>query len=110
MAATVPDVQATVAQSQKIIDAAEMLTRHSQVCRLMGQVASHELQLLRRRQQTKDSNGNPVSVLKPAEALQFARAALADERLTEGLATERQEVIDISNLPDSALEKLANGG
>jgi hypothetical protein len=31
------------------------------------------------------------------------------ERLTEGLATQRQE-IDLSGLSDAELEKLANGG
>jgi hypothetical protein len=30
--------------------------------------------------------------------------------MTEGLATERQEVIDISTLSDADLQKLSNGG
>lgn len=95
---THPDVQATAAQVEKIIDAAEMLTRHMKAARLAGQKAILAMQ------------ATDPTTLKPAEALAWLKWAIDAERMTEGLATERQEVIDISTLTDSALEKLANGG
>ena len=95
---TVPDVQATAAQVEKIIDAAEMLTRHMKAARLAGQKAILAMQ------------ATDPTTLKPAEALAWLKWAVDAERMTEGLATERQEVIDLSILPDAALEKLANGG
>jgi hypothetical protein len=105
LAGTVPNVQATVAQAQKIIDAAEMLTRHAGLAKLMGAIAQRELVLIRKKQEADTPTG-----LKPGDVLSLAKVAIDIERMTEGLATERQEVIDISNLPDAALEKLANGG
>ena len=93
-----PDVQATVARVEKIIDAAEMLTRHMQAARLVGQKA---IQAMR---------STDPATLKPETALSWLKWAVDAERMTEGLATERQEVIDLSILPDAALEKLANGG
>lgn len=96
-------VSAAATEVKKIIDSAEMLTRHAQLTKLMGAIAAHELQQLRRKQLAGESTG-----LKPDEALKLARAAIADERLTEGLATQRQEV-DLSNATDEQLEKLAKG-
>lgn len=103
LAANVPSVQAVAAQTQRIIDSAEMLTRHAQLTKLMGAIAAHELQQLRRKQLAGEPTG-----LKPDDALKLARAAIADERLTEGLATQRQ-AIDLTSLTDEQLEKLANG-
>ena len=97
-------VEAAASEVKKIIDSAEMLTRHAQLTKLMGSIAQHELIALRRRQ----LNGEPTG-LKPDDALKLARAAIADERLTEGLATQRQE-IDLSGMSDAELEKIANGG
>jgi hypothetical protein len=92
-----------VRKVERIIDSAEMLTRHAQLTKLMGAIAAHELQQLRRKQLAGEPTG-----LKPDDALKLARAAIADERLTEGLATQRQ-TIDLSSLTDEQLEKLANG-
>jgi hypothetical protein len=96
-------VAAAATEVKKIIDSAEMLTRHAQLCKLMGAIAAHELQQLRRKQLAGEPTG-----LKPDDALKFAIRAIADERLTEGLATQRQE-IDLSGLSDAELERLANG-
>jgi hypothetical protein len=95
---THPDVQATVAHAQKIIDSAEMLTRHMQAARLVGQKAILAMK------------ATDPTTLKPGEALALLKWAIDAERMVEGMATDRQEVIDISTLTDSALEKLANGG
>jgi hypothetical protein len=103
LASAVPSVQATAVQAQKIIDAAEMLTRHAQLTKLVGAIAAHELQQLRRKQLAGEPTG-----LKPDDALKFARAAIADERLTEGLATQRQE-LDLSGMSDAELESIAKG-
>jgi hypothetical protein len=102
-AAILPDVKQTADEVKKIIDSAEMLTRHAQLTKLMGAIAAHELQQLRRKQLAGEPTG-----LKPDDALKLARAAIADERLTEGLATQRQE-LDLSSMSDAELEKLANG-
>ena len=104
---TIAHHDATVASAatevKKIIDSAEMLTRHAQLTKLMGAIAAHELQQLRRKQLAGEPTG-----LKPDDALKLARAAIADERLSEGLATQRQE-LDLSSMSDAELEKLANG-
>ena len=97
-------VVAAASEVRKLIDTAAMITRHSQLCQLMGSIAVYELQQLRRQQLAGEPTG-----LKPDDALKLARAAIADERLTEGLATQRQE-IDLSAMTDAELEKLANGG
>lgn len=92
-----------VRKVEKIIDSAEMLTRHAQLTKLMGAIAAHELQQLRRKQLAGEPTG-----LKPDDALKLARAAIADERLTEGLATQRQEV-DLAGLSNAELEAIAKG-
>jgi hypothetical protein len=86
-----------VNQVERIIDAAEMLTRHAKASRLVGQKAIQAMQMV-----------DPAT-LKPADALAWLKFAVEAERLTEGLATQRQE-IDLSNMTDAELEKLANGG
>ena len=80
----------------KIIDSAEMMTRHSKAAKLIGSIALRAFQ-----------SYDPAS-LKPSEATAMMKLAVEVERLTEGLATQRQQV-DFSNLPDSELEKIANG-
>jgi hypothetical protein len=97
-------VVSAASEIQKLIDTAAMITRHAQLCQLMGRIAAYELQQLRRKQLEGEATG-----LKPDDVLKLARAAIADERLTEGLATQRQE-IDLSSMTDAELEKLANGG
>lgn len=85
-AATLPDVQQTADQVKKIIDSAEMLTRHAQLSKLIGSIAAHEFKLLRRKQEAGEATG-----LKPNDIAALAKLAIESERLTEGLATERQE-------------------
>jgi hypothetical protein len=88
--------QAT-ARVEKIIDTAEMLTRHMKAARLVGQKAILAMQ------------ATDPATLKPAEALAWMKFAIEAERLTEGMATQRQE-IDLSGMSDKDLEALANGG
>jgi hypothetical protein len=104
LASTVPEVKDVASTVTKIIDSAEMLTRHSQLARLMGSISAHELKEIRRKQLEHKPTG-----LRATEILQYAKAAVETERITEGLATERQQV-DFKALSDSELEKLANGG
>jgi hypothetical protein len=75
-----------------------MLTRHMQAARLVGQKAILAMK------------ATDPTTLKPGEALALLKWAIDAERMVEGMATDRQEVIDISTLTDAALEKLANGG
>ena len=96
LAATSPDAQAAARRVSKIIDSAEMMTRHSKAAKLIGSIALKAFQ-----------SYDPAS-LKPSEATAMMKLAVEVERLTEGLATQRQQV-DFSNLPDSELEKIANG-
>ena len=67
-------------QAEKIIDAAEMLTQHNQVAKLL---ISQGVQALR---------GRDPSKLSDKDALAFIKAGIEIQRLTEGLATERQTV------------------
>jgi hypothetical protein len=84
---------------EQIIDAAEMLTRHSKACKLIGRLAVQAFQ------------GYDPATLKPTEAIAMMRLALEYERLTEGHATQRQSLsVDLSGLSDSELEEIANGG
>ena len=54
-------------------------------------------------------NSVEAETLTVREALDLIKWAVDGERLTEGLATQRQE-IDLSAMSDAELEKLANGG
>jgi hypothetical protein len=95
VAATTPDVQQTVEQITQIIDAAEMLTRHSKAAKLIGQIAIDAF-----------LSYDPAS-LKPSEAVQMLKLAIDVERITEGLATERQEAkVDIDTLTQLSDEEL----
>ena len=75
----VPDVRQTVDEVKKI-DAAEMLTRHNQVAKLL---ISQGVQALKDRDPAKISDRDALAMLK---------AGIEIQRLTEGLATERQTV------------------
>ena len=97
-------VEAAAAEVKQIIDSAEMLTRHAQASKLAGSVAMFELNRLRQMQ----VNGAPTN-MKLAEIVNLLKMAIEVERLTEGMATQRQE-IDFSALSDAELEKIANGG
>ena len=96
LASTVPEVRDIASTVTKIIDTGEMLTRHSKAAKMIGSIALRAFQ-----------SYDPAS-LKPSEATAMMKLAVEVERLTEGLATQRQQV-DFSNLPDSELEKIANG-
>lgn len=76
-ASTHPDVQATTAQVEKIIDTAEMLTRHMRAAKMVGQKGLQAIQMI-----------DPAT-LKPAEALAMLKFAIEAERLTEGMATQK---------------------
>jgi hypothetical protein len=97
LASTIPEVKATAQQVQKIIDSAEMLTRHSKLARSLGSIAARAF-----------ASYNPEE-LRPSDALNMAKLAIEVERITEGMATQRQE-IDLKGLSDAELERLANGG
>lgn len=91
-----PSAQKVTEAAEAIIDLAEMLTRHANACKLVGSRAIARMKSI-----------NPDD-LSPDEALRMLKWAIEAERLTEGLATQRQE-IDVSKLSDEELEKLANG-
>jgi hypothetical protein len=80
--ATQPGIQETVEQAARIIDAAEMLTRHMKAARLVGQKALQAMQL------------TDPSTLKPSDAINWIRWAVEAERLVEGMAGSKTEVID----------------
>ena len=94
--ATVPEAQHVAQQVSKLVDTAEMLTRHIKAARLAGQKALQAMQ------------ATDPATLKPQEALAWLKFAVEAERLAEGLATERQE-IDLSTLSDEELDRLING-
>jgi flagellar hook-basal body complex protein FliE len=94
--ATVPEAQHVAQQVSKLVDTAEMLTRHIKAARLAGQKAIQSMQ------------STDPTTLKPQEALAWLKFAVEAERLAEGLATERQE-IDLSTLSDEELDRLING-
>jgi hypothetical protein len=92
---TVPDAQQVASRVEKIIDSAEMLTRHSKAAKLIGSIALKAFQ-------TYDP-----ATLKPSEATQMMKLAVEVERITEGLATERQEMkLDLKGMSDAELQKL----
>lgn len=85
------------ARVEQLIDFAEMSARHMKAFRLAGSKAIAKL-----------ASVDPQT-LTVREALDLMKWAVDGERLTEGLATQRQE-IDLSTMTDAELEKLANGG
>jgi hypothetical protein len=92
-----PGVKETAEQVTKLVDTAEMFSRHIKAARLAGQKAIQAMQ------QT-----DPAT-LKPEQALAWLKFAVEAERLTEGLATQRQEV-DLAGLSNAELEAIAKGG
>ena len=97
MAAAQPGVAETVATAQKIIDSVEMLTRHSHAARFIGGLG---IKALKAKDPEKISGRDAIALIKLGVEI---------ERLTEGLATQRQE-LDVTGLSDAELEKLASGG
>jgi hypothetical protein len=91
-----PSAQKVAEAAEAIIDMAEMLTRHANACKLVGSRAIARM---------KNIDPNELS---PDEALRLLKWAIETERLTEGLATARQEV-DLTSLSDAELEKIVNG-
>jgi len=96
LADTVPDAQQVTSKVEKLIDSAEMMTRHMKAFRLAGSKAISKL------------NSVDPQTLTVKEALDLMKWAVDGERLTEGLATQRQAV-DLSGMSESDLEKLARG-
>jgi hypothetical protein len=97
LASIAPDAKEAVQAAARLVDTAEMLSRHIRAARLIGQKAIQAMQ------------ATDPATLKPSEALAWMKFAIEAERLTEGLATQRQE-IDLSGLSDAELERMANGG
>ena len=91
-----PDAKEAAEQVTKLVDTAEMFSRHIKAARLAGSKALQALQM------------TDPATLKPREALDWLKFAVEAERLTEGLATQRQQ-IDFSTMSDAELEKLAKG-
>jgi len=94
--ATQPGIQETVEQAARIIDAAEMLTRHMKAARLVGQKALQAMQM------------TDPSTLKPSDAINWIRWAVEAERLVEGMAGSKTE-LDLSKLSVEELEAIARG-
>ncbi len=92
-------VDAAADKVSKIIDTAEMLTRHNSIATgLLAKGAAALSQL-------------DPSTLKPTEIAQFLKMGIDVQRIIEGMATERSEMkVDLSQLTDAELEKIANGG
>jgi uncharacterized protein YcbX len=89
LVAAQPGIRETVAEVAKIVDKAEMLSRHSRASRLATEVVMHELQQLRERQE----KGDPVSI-RVSELANLLKASVDIERVTEGLSTAKVEVTD----------------
>lgn len=91
-----------IAQSQKLVDAAELITRHVKLSRVMQQIVAKRL---------VDIKENP-NQLTPRDLVAWLNAATAIERLAYGLATESKEYshsIDVTSLSDAQLESLIQG-
>jgi hypothetical protein len=107
-AATLPDVQQTADEVKKIIDTAEMLTRHAQMSKAFQSLGAAWLETLKLPNSNKLDPAK-VAKLKAGEVATFLKWSVDTERMVEGLATQRQE-IDLSGMSDAELEKIANGG
>lgn len=92
----VPDVQQTVETAKKIIDSAEMLTQHNQIAKALLSKGIEGIKTL------------DPSKMRPVDIAHFLKLGIDVQRLTEGLATQRQQ-IDFSTMSDAELEKLAKG-
>lgn len=88
-------VKQTEAVVSQLVDEVETITRHLNVVRLMLVKGVEGIKAI------------DPKTLKPMESLSLTKTALELERLTNGLATEK---IDIENVSDEELEKLAHGG
>lgn len=89
-------VEQAVAQTQKLIDAAEMIARHVKMAKGLQSIILRKLQQM-----------NP-SELSPSALATWLKVSTDIERLALGMATEHTE-IDFSGLSDEELEKLAKG-
>ena len=103
-------VEAAASEVKKIIDSAEMLTRHAAMSRSLQGLAATWLQTLKMDGNPQRYDPDKVAKLKAGEVATLLKLGFDSERLTEGLSTERTEVVDISAMSDADLEKLANGG
>jgi ABC-type Fe2+-enterobactin transport system substrate-binding protein len=99
MAATTPEAQAAVDQVARIVDTAEMLTQHNQIARLLIAKGVEGVRALESKH------------LKGSELLAYLKAGIEIQRLTEGLATKRQEInlTNIQDLSDKELERIVAG-
>lgn len=96
-----------VRQVEKIVDAAEMLTRHAQISKSFQALAATWLQTLKI-PNTNKFDMEKVAKLKPGDIFPYLKWAVDTERMVEGLATQRQEV-DVSGLSNAELENIAKG-
>lgn len=104
IASNASTAQEAVRQTQKFVDAAEIITSHIQIAKAMKSIAARRL---------KDFDPKELS---PKDLASWVKMAADMERLAVGLATERQEVelsgnvdVNLSQLSDAQLERLAKG-
>ena len=71
--------ESAVSRVEKFVDSAEMMTRHLGAARMIGSKALQAFKMM------------PPEKIKPSEAVAMMKLAVEIERITEGLATERQE-------------------
>jgi len=92
--------QAAIAQTQQLIDAAEVITRHLQMAKALHSLAARRLRDFRPEE------------LNAKDLVSWVNAATNIERLAMGLSTDRKEVnvsIDLATLSDEELEAIASG-
>lgn len=90
--------QQAITQIQQLVDAAEIITQHLQLAKTMREIATKRL-------------SDPI-VLSARDLVSWVKTAADIERLAMGLATEKTEVdvnIDLSQLSDAELQRLAQG-
>lgn len=93
---TKEEVADAIDRTIKIVDAAEMLTRHNRLAKALIGVAAKGLKHL-----------DPKK-LKPNEIANLAKLGIDVQRITEGLATERAEV-NFKAMSDDELDRFIDG-
>jgi hypothetical protein len=92
--------QQAVEQTQKLVDAADVITRHLQMAKALQSIAAKRL-----------TQFDPEE-LSARDLVAWVNAATNIERLAMGLSTEQHEVnvkVNFGSLSDEQLERLAKG-
>ncbi len=97
-----PEVAHVIDQTNKIIDAAEMLTQHNKLAKALIAVGAASIAELKKNDYEK------AKKMKPNEAMNFILKGIDIQRTTEGLATSKTE-IDFVNMSDTDLDAFING-